>query len=356
MWLLLLSSSVKMIVRDRQSLFWALAFPVIFLAIFRLFALDSPGETELVVADPVQSEATRALSLSLDELEFLDVETRPDLDEASAVRLLDDNDADAVLLMRPREGDRATALLIYAIDDPIGSSVTIAAIESAVDGVNLALVPAARPLSFSSRSADVDDVTFFRFVGPGIIAMGLMTFSLIGLSSSLARYREEGVLRRLRATPLAPWRFFASVVGAHLIVATAQIVLLLLIAELLGATLLGSFAPFLVISLVGTVIFLNIAVIVAGLVEGRGAVESAANAVAFPMMFLSGTFFPTEGLPAVVARAVEVLPLTHMLRALRSVSLDGDSIVEQWPELLVMAGWVAVTFVAARWAFRLEDA
>lgn len=357
MWRLLLTSSLKMIVRDRQSLFWALAFPLIFLGVFRLFSLDTPVETELVIGDRAANAASQALLASLEQLEFLDIELRPEIDEAGAVRLLDDNDADAVLLLRAREeGGQTTALLIYAIENPIGSSITIAAIESAVDGVNLELITAPRPLSFSSRSADVDDVSFFRFIAPGIIAMGLMTFALIGLSTSLARYREEGVLRRLRVTPLPPWRFFASVVGAHLIIAVVQILLLLVVAEALGAAVLGSIVAFMLISLLGTVIFLNIAVIVAGLVEGRGAVESAANAVAFPMMFLSGTFFTTETLPSVVAKVVEVLPLTPMLRALRSVTLDGDTLLEQWPELLAMLGWVAVTFVLARWAFRLEDA
>ena len=158
------------------------------------------------------------------------------------------------------------------------------------------------------------------------------------------------------STPLPPWKFFSSVLGAHLLVATAQVVVLALVAELLGAHVLRGGLAFLLVAVYGTLIFLNIGVIVAGKVQGRGAVEGAANAITMPMMFLSGSFFPTTSLPAAVRPIVELLPLTHMLSALRGLALDGESIVDQWPALLVMTGWVLGTFLLARVSFRFGDA
>ena len=107
--------------------------------------------------------------------------------------------------------------------------------------------------------------------------------------------------------------------------------------------------------MLGTSIFLNIAVIVAGRVQGRGAVESAANAITLPMMFLSGAFFPTETLPGVVERIVLVLPLTHMLRALRGLTIEGEAIADQGPELVVLVAWALGTLVVARMTFRFSE-
>jgi ABC-2 type transport system permease protein len=135
------------------------------------------------------------------------------------------------------------------------------------------------------------------------------------------------------------------------------VVILIGIAYVLGANLVNpGLWGFLLVSLLGTFVFLNLGAIVAGRVEGRGAVESAANAITMPMMFLSGSFFPTSGLPEPVQWFVELLPLTHMLRALRSIGLDQQQLWEQGPELAVLGAWAVGTFWLARVTFQLRDA
>ena len=355
---MLLGASIKMVVRDRQSLFWALIFPLIFLGIFRMFSFDDLGETDLLVAADVSSPVEAALVGALQDVDYLDVEVRAGLDEVAALVAFEEEGFDAALFVTPGEtSERVDALLLNAVNDPIGHAVTEAAIASVVDDVNAALVNAPRVIAFEARAADVEVESYFEFLAPGIIGMGLMTFGVIGLAASLSRYREEGVLRRVRATPLAPWKFSASVVAAHSLVAVAQVVILIGIAYALGANLVNSgLAGFLLVSLLGTFVFLNLGAIVAGRVQGRGAVESVANGITMPMMFLSGSFFPTSGLPQPVQWFVELLPLTHMLRALRSIGLDQQQIWEQGPELAVLVAWAVGTFLLARATFRFQDA
>ena len=81
-----------------------------------------------------------------------------------------------------------------------------------------------------------------------------------------------------------------------------------------------------------------------------GSVQAAAglgNAVSLPMMFLSGVFFPTDGLPRVLATAVEYLPLTPMVDSLRGVVLDSQSILDFPGELALLGIWIAVTTAIA---------
>lgn len=354
----LFAASLKMIVRDRQSLFWALIFPVMFLGVFRLFAVDSFGTTEVLVsvADASSVEQT-ALLEALQDATFLEVTVaEAPLDEAGALAAMDDGDADAVLLIEGAgSGASVSADFLHSISDPIGASATTAGIASIVDGVNLGLLGGQPPIALEVRTVEEEGISsFFEFLGPGIIGMGLMNFATISLAGSLSRYREEGVLRRIRATPLAPWKFSASVVLAHLAVAAMQVVVISVVAELLGANVLRGGLPFLVLAVLGTVIFLNIGAIVAGVVRGRGAVEGAANAITLPMMFLSGTFFPTAQLPEPVQIAVQILPLTHLLTALRAF-VEGESVASQGPELLILAAWVVGTFLVARLTFSLDD-
>ncbi|MCA9847372.1 MAG: ABC transporter permease [Dehalococcoidia bacterium] len=352
----LFGASLKMVVRDRQALFWALIFPIIFLGVFRLFSFDSFGTTDVLVSlDNPSSPSQQALLGALQSAEFLEVTVADQpLDRAGAETEIDDDNINAVLLVSS-DGARVDASLIHGISDPIGSSATEAGISSIVDSVNLQLMGGNPPIAFVTERIDsAENTSFFEFLGPGIIGMGLMNFATISLAGSLSRYREEGVLRRIRATPLEPWKFFASVVLAHMTVAAMQVVVISVVAEALGANVFRGGPPFFILAVLGTVVFLNLGVIVAGLVHGRGAVEGAANAITLPMMFLSGTFFPTGSLPDVVRAAVQVLPLTHLLTAMRAF-VDGDSVVSQWPHLLVLAAWIAGTFVVARFTFSLED-
>jgi len=350
----LFGASLKMVVRDRQSVFWALAFPMIFLGVFRLFSFDSVPATSLIVStSSAPTPPQQVLIDALSDTEFLEVTTVVGLDEIAAAAAIEDDEADGVLLVTA-SGTGEEARLIHGINDPIGSSFVVAGIASIVDGVNIGLAGGPPAITYVTESVDSDETSFFEFLGPGIIGMGLMTFATISLAASLSRYREEGVLRRIRATPLPPWKFFVSVVSAHLVVACVQVIVLALVADALGANVLSGGVWFILVAVYGTLIFLNIGVILAGRVRGRGAVEGAANAVTMPMMFLSGSFFPTDSLPDVVQTLVEVLPLTHMLRALRAL-VDGQSIVEQWPELLVMTLWVAGSFLLARMSFSLRD-
>lgn len=354
---ILFSSSLKMLTRDRQALFWALVFPLLFMGVFRLFAGDTGGTTRLIVSVDATGERGRTLMDALGQVGFLKVTLRPGLDEDAARLLVEEGKGDAALVVHPAAPNTpANAVLLVGVRDPIGRQVTSAAIASVVDRVNLSLTKAPVPISMATWPVGGKTTSFFQFVAPGILGMGLMNFATISLSSSLSRYREEGVLRRIRATPLSPSHFFVSVLGAHLAVTALQVAVLMLVAQALGADLLagGVWAP--LIAIFGTVVFLNIGVVVAGRVKGRGAVEGAANAITLPMMFLSGSFFPVSALPAAVQEAVRVLPLTHMLDALRGVTIEGESITEQWPSLLVMLGWTAASFVAARAAFRFDDA
>ena len=93
---ILLSASTKELLRDRQSLFWALVFPIMILVVFSLFSLDRSSRTELLVAG-ASNAAEFELVDALNELEALEVDTRPTLSEAVALELLDDDEADVAV-------------------------------------------------------------------------------------------------------------------------------------------------------------------------------------------------------------------------------------------------------------------
>jgi ABC-type polysaccharide/polyol phosphate export permease len=100
--------------------------------------------------------------------------------------------------------------------------------------------------------------------------------------------------------------------------------------------------------------FLNLGFIVGSLAKTVNAANGLANAVAMPMMFLSGVFFPTDTLPAILAAVVKYLPLSPMLEAMRGVLLDARPLWEFPGQLALLAAWVAVTGMVAVRTFRFQ--
>ena len=123
-----------------------------------------------------------------------------------------------------------------------------------------------------------------------------------------------------------------------------------------GANVYGNVLWIFVLATLANLVFLNIGFAVAGRAANPDAAQGIAQAVALPMMFLLGVFFPTENLPDIMQAIVRWLPLTPLLEALRKVSVEGLSITDTGPQLVMLGGWVVVSFFLATRMFRFARA
>jgi ABC-2 type transport system permease protein len=200
-------------------------------------------------------------------------------------------------------------------------------------------------------------VGYYDFVLPGLVGMAVMTYGIIGLGTTVAQYRGQRILRRILATPLNPRTFIASLVCAHLVLAIVQSAIVLLWGVLLfDGTLRGNPLWILVVVLLGNLTFLNIGFMVAARADTQEAASGMGNAVAMPMMFLSGVFFPSAGLPVVMKAITAILPLRPMVDIIRGVMVEGASLTEYGSQLAQLVGWAIVTFFIASRVFRFERA
>ncbi|HET7237124.1 MAG TPA: ABC transporter permease [Actinomycetota bacterium] len=346
----LFGASAKMIYRDKQALFWALAFPVIFAVVFGLFDFEQTPEVKIDLVGETASPVFGAMEQGLGSIETFVVTERADLD-ASAARL-DDGDTDVVIAVQGTGVD-----VLYDETNFQTNQFAITAIERIVDRVNLEAAGVSEPMvSMDARGVASSDVSYYDFLLPGLVAMGVMNASIIGMAVAISRFREQRILRRILATPLAPIRFLSSQVGARLVLSIIQSALILAVGIFLfGAELHGQLIWLFVLVTFANLIFLNLGFAAAGRAKNPDAAQGIANAIALPMMFLSGTFFPTDTLPVVVQWIVKFLPLTPLLEAIRAVSVEGDPITSVGPQILALTIWVAVSFVLANRLFRFEE-
>ncbi|MEX2459001.1 MAG: ABC transporter permease [Actinomycetota bacterium] len=349
-------ASVKMLYRDKQALFWAMAFPVIFAVVFGLFDFSQAPEVSIGVVAESESDVGDALVSGLREVESFEVEARANLDAARGD--VTDGDLDVVLAVPKPSRGPARIDVLYNQSNFESNQFALSAIERIVGGLNLRLAGVDRPpLAIEAVGVEGRSIEYYDFLLPGLVAMGVMNFAITGMAISISRYREQRILKRILATPLRPSKFLVSQVLARLVLSVFQAGLILAVGVFaFGANVYGNVLWIFVLATVANLVFLNIGFAVAGRASNPDAAQGIAQAVALPMMFLSGVFFPTEDLPEVVQAVVRWLPLTPLLEALRTVSVDGLSITQTGPQLLMLAGWVVVSFVLANRMFRFARA
>ena len=190
---------------------------------------------------------------------------------------------------------------------------------------------------------------------PGVISMAIMQMGIFSVVFSLIQFRQQGVLRRLYATPIRPHNFLIGQVFTRLLVSIVQVAVLLGVSVLIfGVKVEGNLGYLFVLAVLGGALFIAIGFVVSGFAKNEEVGAPLANIIALPMMFLSGVFFPTDTLPGVLEDIAQYLPLTFLADGMREVAIQGASLTEIPWELLGLVVWLAIAFIAATRVFRWE--
>jgi ABC-2 type transport system permease protein len=208
---------------------------------------------------------------------------------------------------------------------------------------------------YLNRSGRVGEVSYASFLIAGGVGMVVSSAAFENLGVTLARQRDDSILKRLGGTPLRPWMLVgAKVLTAALIILIQALVMIAVNVILFGAQITGS--PFWAMAtlLVGIFSFATMGLALAGLSRNTDVAGAAARAISLPMQFLCGTLFPLEGMPPVLRHIAEVLPLTYFVHAFRGAILSGGGPAEYAKDWLILLACLAVAFLITVKTFRLE--
>ena len=344
--LAMVKANMRMVLRNRQALFWNLAFPAIFILIFGA-VFSGGGQVSFDVgvageASPYRDAVVRSLEAD-DETYTVHVgETGAELAE------LEDSDRQFVMLFgAPAAGQLAVPVEI-AYDETEGPAADVGV--NVLRQVLLEVAGAEDAVPITTRGVQSLDISFIDFFVPGILAMSLMNSGVIGLATSFVTYRERGILRRIKVTPFSLTSFILARIATQLIVAVAQAGILVALGWLVyGLTLRGNVLVILLGITVGALCFLSIGFAISGIARNTETAASYANLITFPMLFLSGVFFDIDSMPGWLRPVVNVLPLKYLVDALREPMTRGNGLAEVWLDLVIlMAIFVVAMAVAVR--------
>ena len=182
-----------------------------------------------------------------------------------------------------------------------------------------------------------DAIRYVDWVLPGILGMNMMFSCLFGVGYVVVRYRKNGFLKRLRATPLRPAEFIIAQVCSRLALVTTVTVFLYTGTHLILDTRMeGSYLTLLLVALVGSISMVSLGLLIAARVTSEELAGGLLNMISWPMMLLSGVWFSLEGAGPAVQKLAGVFPLTHVVNSARAVMLDGATIPDIAPSLITL--------------------
>jgi len=203
------------------------------------------------------------------------------------------------------------------------------------------------------------------FVG-AMAAFGVISATYTNIAITVSFQRDQGILKRLRGTPLPSWSYLLARVLHSMLVAAILVVITLAFGRFAYGTDLPTGRPlleFLATLLVGSLSFAALALALTAVIPNADASPPIVNATILPLLFVSGIFIPlTDRAPAWITTVGNVFPVKHFADAMRAgylgnVRLQGTTFrafAFDWSDLAVIAAWGVLGLVLATRFFSWE--
>ncbi|HEV2074508.1 MAG TPA: ABC transporter permease [Thermomicrobiales bacterium] len=341
-------ANLKMTVRNRQAIFWNLAFPAIFILMFGAVFGNGDLDQFTVGIAGGESEFRAAVIDSMRNTDAFDIHEGSTDEELAALK----KDDRSVVLVFPEEGsDGAVEMYSSEASGPSGQIAT-----GVTRSVVMEVAGQSSGISIEQKQISTLNASYIDWFIPGILGMSLMNSGIIGISTAFVSFREKGILRRIKVTPFALWKFILARIVAALVISLVTSGILIGIGWLIwDLTVRGN--PLLVIAVlvVVSMAMLAIGYAIAAFARNTETAATYANMVTFPMMFLSGVFFPLGSMPDWLQPLISIMPLKYGVEALREPMLYGNGLGTIWQDLLILAA-IFVAFMAFAIRFFKWDA
>ncbi|HEX9909003.1 MAG TPA: ABC transporter permease [Thermoplasmata archaeon] len=326
----------KQYIRSGVAMFFAFAFPILLILIFgAIFSGSGEMKLSLPVQNLDEGPYSQAYVQILENISVVDIEMIPtDQDIEDYIR----NESLQNAILIPRDfsfeigeylvGNRSLMvnITLYSADP---SSSTYATIQEVVYlstvNLNYALAGATPVVGFTSTEPPgFDDLTFMDFFLPGVVGLVVMTNTLYTITSTCGEYKTRSYFKLLATTSLKKYEWLLSKFIFYTLLLFASLILTFAIGQAIF-DMTSTLTPLAFVFIAaGGFLFLSMGMTVGIIVKDPESGAAVANAIGFPMMFLSGIFFDLETMPDYIQAISKAFPLTYFNDGLRDAMFGGN--------------------------------
>ena len=353
--------STKRFFRDRLALFFTIVFPLIFLVVFGgIFGKDPSVSFKVALINNSSSEFSKKYVEDMHKDKIFKV-VDSITNQSTANDKMKRSEIDATIILPADFGNivdgkpAGTAKVLFTANSEQAALTLVSVLQAQFKDINNSFSPSNETFKVASERSNEKSLSRFDYTFAGLLGFSIIGLGIFGPISVFPELKKQGILRRLHTTPLKVWQYFVSNALSQAIVGLVTMAILFLVAIVFyHLKVVGNvfeLAAFLAISII---MILGIGLAIGGWARNERQAAPLGNIIVFPMLFLSGTFFPRYAMPEWLQSASSYLPLTPVIDGIRLIANEGKSLGGVAPQLGMIGVWAVIIYLIAFRVFRWE--
>lgn len=351
--------------RDKTAIFFTILFPLIFLCIFGGLFGGSSNNLSFKIAVINKSKAPAATQF-VNQLKSQGKTFKIDKaikTLAAADDKMGNSELDATIELPEDFGvinkgqmyPTGNVVIHYTQNNQSAASAFSSIIEAELKPVNAQYVKSPTPFTVSSVQSNKRSLSQFDYTFAGLLGFSIIGLGIFGPVNVFPELKKQGILRRLHTTPLRVWQYFLATMLSQAVIGMVTMAVMFAFAiAVFHLKVIGNYAELVIFLSFGIIMMLGIGLAIGGWAKNERQAAPLGNLVSFPLMFLSGTFFPRFLMPQWLQHITYYLPLTPVIDGVRLIATEGKSLIDIAPQVGLVALWGVVIYIIAFRVFRWE--
>lgn len=354
--------STKRFFRDKLAIFFTVLFPLIFLFVFGAISGGNGAPTfKVAVIDQAQTDFSRDLMRELGKSDVIEIDEGV-RSTSEATDRMGKGQLDATIILpqgfgaSSRQGyPEGQAVVTFTSNNEQAGQGLTTALQGTFASINAEFTKVQPPLTVKAERTNQQSLTAFDYTFAGLLGFAIIGMGIFGPINVFPELKKQGILRRLHTTPLKVWQYFSSTMISQAFIGLISLAVMFVVAILVfDLHVVGNWLEITLFLIFSIITILGIGLAIGGWAKNERQAAPLSNIVVFPMMFLSGTFFPRFLMPDWLQQISTFLPLTPIIDGIRLLTTQGAHFSDILPQLGLMAAWCIVIYALAFRVFRWE--
>src|SRR6266446_1891850 len=340
----LFTTNTRRVFRDRTALFFTFLFPLIFLFVFGgIFGRNQGVSFKVAVINNSSSQFARAFvsQAESDGQKVLKVDKSVTTWKAANEKM-SRGELDATIELPADFGTAkpgqplpsGKAIVHYTQNNEQSAQALTSVLQAQFQGINAKLVTTKTPFTAVAKQTNGRSLSRFDYTFTGLLGFSILGMGIFGPMNIFPELKKMGILRRLHTTPMRVWQYFLATMMGQAVVGLMALALMFAVAIVIfHLKLIGNPIELAAFLIFGIVMILGIGLSLGGWAKNERQVAPLANIIVFPMMFLSGTFFPRYAMPHWLQNITAYMPLTPVIDGARLLATEGEHLIDIGPQL-----------------------
>jgi ABC-2 type transport system permease protein len=349
--------------RDKLAIFFGILFPLIFLFVFGFLNSGSGNVSfKLAVINESRDPFAYKFEHQIESSKVFKVDTTL-TSLSTAKNKMSNNQIDGIIVLPKdfgtlKSGEKypsGQVQILYDEAEATTGQTLTSVIQNILGKVNDKLVSTRAPLSAVGVQQNVKTLSTFDYTFSGLLGFSIIGLGIFGPVNVFPELKKQGILRRLHTTPIRVWQYFLATMFSQATTGLVSIAVQFVVAiSVFHLKVDGNYLEIILFTILSIFMILGIGLAIGGWAKNERQAAPLSNIIVFPMLFLSGTFFPRFDMPAWLQTVTTYLPLTPVIDGLRQLTTEGKNFTDIGPQIGLVLVWMVIVYAVAFRVFKWE--